>query len=112
MYCKIFQVPCNSCGIQHLHERRRQSRPAQEHKGQEIKSCTAKSFKFLATVVAYTIFTNGVDRVDQLRSTNPTRRKEKRLSISLLTWAIDLALINAFVEAVANWSADDSPSDL
>ncbi|OWY91597.1 hypothetical protein PHMEG_00039753 [Phytophthora megakarya] len=39
---------------------------------------------------------NGVDRVDQLRSTNPMRRKEKRLSMSILTWALDLALINAF----------------
>ncbi|KAK1938850.1 hypothetical protein P3T76_008925 [Phytophthora citrophthora] len=54
-----------------------------------------KTFQAPATVVAYNIFMNGVDRVDQLRSTNPIRRKEKRLSMSLLTWALDLALINA-----------------
>ncbi|ETK85176.1 hypothetical protein L915_09965 [Phytophthora nicotianae] len=39
---------------------------------------------------------NGVDRVDQLRSTNPIRRKETRLSMNTLTWAMDMALINAF----------------
>ncbi|KAE8888356.1 hypothetical protein PF001_g20122 [Phytophthora fragariae] len=39
---------------------------------------------------------NGVDRVDQLRSTNPTRRKEQRLSMSLLTWVLDLSIINGF----------------
>ncbi|KAG6943184.1 hypothetical protein JG688_00017736 [Phytophthora aleatoria] len=55
-----------------------------------------KTFQVSAMIVAYNLFMNGVDRVDQLRSTNPIRRKEKRLSISILTWALDLALINAF----------------
>ncbi|KAK1938778.1 hypothetical protein P3T76_008853 [Phytophthora citrophthora] len=48
------------------------------------------------TIVAYNLLMNSVDRVDQLRSTNPIRRKEKRLSMSILTWTIDLALINVF----------------
>lgn len=39
---------------------------------------------------------NGVDRVDQLRYTNPTRRKEMRLSMSLFTWLLDLSIINSF----------------
>lgn len=55
-----------------------------------------KTFQVPAVIVAYNLFMNGVDRVDQLRSTNPIRRKEKRLSMSILTWALDLALINAF----------------
>ncbi|OWZ04679.1 hypothetical protein PHMEG_00023377 [Phytophthora megakarya] len=55
-----------------------------------------RRFQVPAIIVAYNLFMNGVDRVDQLRSTNPIRRKEKRLSMSILTWAIDLALINAF----------------
>ncbi|KAK1942164.1 hypothetical protein P3T76_006486 [Phytophthora citrophthora] len=36
---------------------------------------------------------NGVDRVDQLRATNPTRRKEKWLSVRLFTWMLDLCII-------------------
>lgn len=55
-----------------------------------------QTFQVPAAVVAYNLFMNGVDRVDPLRSTNPIRGKEKRLSMSILTWAIDLALINAF----------------
>uniref|UniRef100_H3GEE4 PiggyBac transposable element-derived protein domain-containing protein n=1 Tax=Phytophthora ramorum TaxID=164328 RepID=H3GEE4_PHYRM len=55
-----------------------------------------QTFRVPSMVVAYNLFMNGVDRVGQLRSTNPIRRKEKRLSMSILTWALDLALINAF----------------
>ncbi|KAJ8577400.1 hypothetical protein ON010_g1814 [Phytophthora cinnamomi] len=47
-------------------------------------------------IAAYDIAMNGVDRVDQLRSTNPTRRKEMRVSMRLLTWVLDLSVINAF----------------
>ncbi|KUF85454.1 hypothetical protein AM588_10000940 [Phytophthora nicotianae] len=49
-----------------------------------------------AVVAAYNVAMNGVDRVDQLRSTNPTRRKEQRISMSIFTWLLDLSLINAF----------------
>ncbi|GMF68114.1 unnamed protein product [Phytophthora fragariaefolia] len=55
-----------------------------------------KTVEVPAMIVAYNLFMNGVDRVDQLRSTNPIRRKEKRLSMSILTWALDLALVNSF----------------
>ncbi|KAE9041166.1 hypothetical protein PR003_g12877 [Phytophthora rubi] len=55
-----------------------------------------QTFQVPAMIVAYNLFMNGVDRVDQLRSTNPIRRKEKRLSMSILTSALDLALINVF----------------
>ncbi|GMF49486.1 unnamed protein product [Phytophthora fragariaefolia] len=36
-----------------------------------------KTFEVPAMIFAYNLFMNGVDRVDQLRSTNPIRRKEK-----------------------------------
>lgn len=55
-----------------------------------------KTFMAPAVVALYNIGMNGVDRVDQLRSTNPTRRKEMRLSMSLFTWVLDLSTINAF----------------
>ncbi|OWZ04152.1 hypothetical protein PHMEG_00023994 [Phytophthora megakarya] len=55
-----------------------------------------KTFMAPTIVAAYNIVMNGVDRVDHVRSTNPTRRKEQQLSMSLLTWVLDLSLINAF----------------
>ncbi|KUF95983.1 Bifunctional epoxide hydrolase 2 [Phytophthora nicotianae] len=52
---------------------------------------------FMAPTVisAYNLCMNAVDRVDQLRSTNPTRRREKRLGMTIFTWMMDLAVINA-----------------
>ncbi|KAK1935571.1 hypothetical protein P3T76_010266 [Phytophthora citrophthora] len=50
-----------------------------------------KTFQVPAMVAAYDLFMNGVDRVDQLRSTNTIRRKEKRVSMSIPTWALDRA---------------------
>ncbi|KAF4143052.1 hypothetical protein GN958_ATG07728, partial [Phytophthora infestans] len=55
-----------------------------------------KIFQVPAVIVAHNLFIKGFDRVNQLRSTNPLRRKEKRLSMSALTWSSDLALINAY----------------
>jgi hypothetical protein len=40
---------------------------------------------------------NAVDRFDQLRSTNPIRRREKRLSVSIFTWILDVSIHNAYV---------------
>ena len=39
---------------------------------------------------------NSVDLMDQQRSTNPTRRNEKRLSMTMFTLLLDLAVHNAF----------------
>jgi hypothetical protein len=47
-------------------------------------------------LVAYNVFMNSVDLMDQRRAVNPTKRKEPRLSMTLWTWALDLALHNAF----------------
>ncbi|ETN20234.1 hypothetical protein PPTG_03279 [Phytophthora nicotianae INRA-310] len=47
-------------------------------------------------VAIYNKFMNDVDRFDQMRSTNPTRRRGKRLHMSIFTWLLDLAIHNAF----------------
>ena len=49
-----------------------------------------------AIIVSYQLFMNSVDRVDQLRSTAATRRKEKRIHMSLWTYCIDLTVHQAF----------------
>ncbi|OWZ04720.1 LOW QUALITY PROTEIN: hypothetical protein PHMEG_00023331 [Phytophthora megakarya] len=54
-----------------------------------------KTFMAPAMVAAYSIAMNGVDCVDHVRCTNPSMRKEQRLSMCLLTWVLDLSLINA-----------------
>ncbi len=52
--------------------------------------------KVPAIVAAYNIFMNSVDIMDQLRATTPSRRKEKRLAMSLFTWVLDFATSNAY----------------
>ncbi|KAJ8528656.1 hypothetical protein ON010_g14673 [Phytophthora cinnamomi] len=46
-------------------------------------------------IAAYNLCMNAVDRVDQLRSTNPIRRREKRLGMAMITWLMHLAIVNA-----------------
>jgi hypothetical protein len=52
--------------------------------------------KVPAPIVAYNKYMNAVDRMDQMRSTNPTCRKEKRVPMTLFTGMIDVAINNAF----------------
>ena len=49
-----------------------------------------------ASIVAYNMFMNSVDRMEQRRATNPTRRKEQRLHMSMFTFVLDLAVLQAF----------------
>ncbi|GMF43760.1 unnamed protein product [Phytophthora fragariaefolia] len=49
-----------------------------------------------ALIAAYNKCMNAVDRVDQLRSTNPTQRREKSLHMSVFTWLLDVSIINAY----------------
>lgn len=49
-----------------------------------------------ALFVAYNIFMNGVDRMDQIRVVNPSRRREKKLVMTIFTWALDLSCNNAY----------------
>jgi hypothetical protein len=46
-------------------------------------------------VGAYNSFMNAVDHMDQIRSSCPTHRCEKRVSMTLFTMILDLAIINA-----------------
>jgi hypothetical protein len=48
-----------------------------------------------AIICAYNHFMNSVDQMDQLRSTVPTRQREKRLSMTLFTLVLDMAINNA-----------------
>ncbi|KAG6974949.1 hypothetical protein JG688_00002810, partial [Phytophthora aleatoria] len=54
------------------------------------------TFMLPTLVAAYNLAMNAVDRVDQRQSTNLTRRKEMRLTMSMLAWALDLCALNAF----------------
>jgi hypothetical protein len=53
------------------------------------------SFQVPAIVGAYNAFMNSVDRMDQLRSACPTRRREKCVSMTMLTLILDLSILNA-----------------
>ena len=39
---------------------------------------------------------NGVDRVDQMRSTNPTKRKETKIHTSVWTYCLDFVIHQAY----------------
>ena len=47
-------------------------------------------------IVAYNFYMNYVDRMDQKRATNATKRREKRLYMSIFTYILDLACHQAF----------------
>jgi hypothetical protein len=55
-----------------------------------------KLFDVPATIVAYNIFMNSVDRMDHRRSTISTLWVEKRPHMSLFTLFLDLAMHNAY----------------
>lgn len=55
-----------------------------------------KTPKVSTVIAAYNLGMNGVDRVDQLRSTNPRRRKKRQLYMNIFTWALDLCVIYEF----------------
>jgi hypothetical protein len=62
--------------------------------GSENLHCT--KFNVPTTIVAYNIFMNSVDCMDQRQSTNPTRQVEKRLHMSFFMLFLDLALHYAY----------------
>jgi hypothetical protein len=49
-----------------------------------------------APIIASNMFMNGVDQMDQLRSTNITQRREKRLYMTVFTMCLDLVAHQAF----------------
>ncbi len=52
-------------------------------------------FEVPAIVGAYNSFMNAVNRLDQIRSSCPTRRREKSVSMALFTLVLGFAIINA-----------------
>jgi hypothetical protein len=50
----------------------------------------------LRVKVTYNMFMNGVDQMDQLRSTNITQCHEKRLYMTMFTMCLDLTVHQAF----------------
>lgn len=59
------------------------------------ESCHRTNFQVPAIIVSYNMFMNVVDRMDQIRSTNNTRRREKRLSMTILTMVLDLCILSS-----------------
>jgi hypothetical protein len=49
-----------------------------------------------APVVAYNMFMNAVDHMDQCHQSNPCMRREKRLSLTLFSAFIDFACNNGY----------------
>jgi len=54
------------------------------------------TIKVPSFVAIYNNFMGAVDRMDQVRAMNPTKRAEKRVSLSIFTWFLDLCINNAF----------------
>ena len=61
------------------------------------QSMHRKEFRVPSLIVAYNLMMNGVDRFDQIRATDPTQRREKRVSMSIFTFSLDLSLYNSFI---------------
>ena len=53
-------------------------------------------FHVPAPIVAYNMFMNSVDIMDQRQSMNKMQQKEKRLNMTMFTLVLDLAIHNAF----------------
>jgi len=49
-----------------------------------------------SVIAAYNLYMNSVDRMDQKRATNATKRKEQRLYMTIFTYILDLACHQAF----------------
>ncbi len=53
-------------------------------------------FPVPAPIVAYNEFMNGADRMDQVRSTLQTQRREKRVHMSVFTYLLDLSVSQVY----------------
>jgi hypothetical protein len=62
--------------------------------GSEVLNRTP--FPVPAPIVAYNAFMNAVDRMDQVRSTLRTQRREKRVHMSVFTYLLDLSASQAY----------------
>ena len=55
-----------------------------------------KVYQVPAPIIVYNLYMNAVDIMDQSRSTNALKWKEKRLSVTILSLIDDLAIHNAY----------------
>ena len=67
-----------------------------------VEVLSRSKFQVPATIVAYNTFMNAVDRMDQLRSTNITQSREKRLHMTMWAMVLDLAVHNAYCVYMAS----------
>ncbi len=98
--CELAQSICH--GVSHVHRWTRV----------EIMKWTA--FLVPAPIVAYNLFMNGVDKMDQLQSTNMTRCREKQLYMTIFMMFLDLAVHQAYCiyQAVVTNTADRKHNNL
>jgi len=98
--CELAQSICH--GVSHVHR----------WTGVEIMKWTA--FLVPAPIVAYNLFMNGVDKMDQLQSTNMTRCREKQLYMTIFMMFLDLAVHQAYCiyQAVVTNTADRKHNNL
>jgi hypothetical protein len=61
-----------------------------------VENLHRTEFYVAAPIVAYNMFMNGVDRMDQYRATLATQRREKRLHMTIFTYILDLAITQAY----------------
>lgn len=54
------------------------------------------NFLVPSPIVAYNLFMNSVDRMDQKRSALPCKRKEQCLQMRVFTYLLDLACLQAY----------------
>ncbi len=62
--------------------------------GNEVLHWTG--FLVPAPIVAYNKFMNGVDHMDQLRSTHVTQWREKKVHMTIITYLLDLSFTQAY----------------
>jgi hypothetical protein len=70
-----------------------------------VENLHRMDFLVAAPIVAYNMFMNGVDRMDQYHATLPTQRKEQRLHMTIFTFILDLSITQAY--AIYQKKADE-----
>jgi hypothetical protein len=84
----------------------------------KISQCTGSEvlhrtdYFVAAPIVAYNLFMNGVDRMDQYHATLATQHREKHIHMTLFTFCLDLAITQAFAiyQKVAKDRGDSTES--
>jgi hypothetical protein len=80
------------------------------HRWSNNKMTDKTVYQVPSIVLAYNMFMNSVDVMDQIRSANITRRKERHLHMSMWTMVLDLAVHNGY--AMYKWILDNHPKQI